>query len=128
MKNLILKKITYLDNDFYKILDVKDDFDKNDEYDDFNNVLNSKKNLFYYEIDNQLDFNKYIGRIVGNHDGEIFLLPEDLESEINGYLQMDDNYQQIDNKEIKEIIDILNILFKSKQLCHYLIKSMKIKK
>ncbi len=108
MKNLILKKVVYLDNEFYKIIDIKDNFKKDESYDDFNNVLNSKKELFYYEIDDNDDFKEFTGRFVGNHGKDVFLLPEDLESEINGYLKMEEDYQNIDNNEIKTIVDTLS--------------------
>ena len=108
MGKILLKKVSYLENDFYKILDFKDDFLISDEYDDFNNVLNSDKNLFYYEIDDKNDLKEFVGRILGNNGNEIFLVPDDLESEINDYLEMEEEYQNMDNKEIKDIVDILS--------------------
>ena len=108
MGKILLKKVSYLENDFYKILDFKDDFLICDEYDDFNNVLNSDKNLFYYEIDDKNDLKEFVGRILGNNGNEIFLVPDDLESEINDYLEMEEEYQNMDNKEIKDIVDILS--------------------
>ena len=108
MGKILLKKVSYLENDFYKILDFKDDFLISDEYDDFNNVLNSDKDLFYYEIDDKNDLKELVGRILGNNGNEIFLVPDDLESEINDYLEMEEEYQNMDNKEIKDIVDILS--------------------
>ena len=106
--NLILKKIIYLDNDFYKILDIKDHIDNKDEYDDFNNVSTSDKDLFYYEVESDTDFHEYIGKIFGNQSGEIFLLPDNLSKEIEGYIKMEEDYHNIDNAEIKEIVDIIS--------------------
>ena len=108
MKNLILKKVTYLENNFYLIMDICDNIDNISLYDDFNNVLTSDKDLFYYEIDDDSDFKDYIGRIVSNHDSEVYFIPDDLEEEIKGYLKMEEDYQNIDNPEIKDIVDILS--------------------
>ena len=59
MQKLILKKIDYLGNSFYKIIDIVDNIKEDMEIDDFSNILNSDKELFFYEIDDNDHFDEF---------------------------------------------------------------------
>lgn len=108
MKNLILKKVNYLGSDFYKIIDIVNDLDKNVEYDDFNNILNSDKELFYYQINDDDNFEEFIGKIVTHNNDKVILLPNDLNDEIDDYVETEEEYQKIENPEMKNVIDIIS--------------------